>query len=189
MPRIDLSTKVEWKLKTYKPKLDLPPPILTRVASITVHWAYAEFLLAGMQYSVHFIDRKTGRDYSLEPRLKDVLDDISTLGRHRGLDFPFQEWETFTGTLTECDKDRNRLVHAIWFEDDDKRLCIQDIKGAWPKDANGIVRSKHHFPGSTHITEEWLDTRLQKIKDAMVKIRGEFAPRLETAAQAWRDKR
>lgn len=173
--------------RTYEQILNLPKPVLERIAEIAVYWAAAEYELAGMQYCVHLLDRKAGRDYSVEPRLKDVTEDVTKLGKHRQLEFPFDEWVEFTGTITECDKTRNTLLHAVWFYDENEKLCIQDIKGQWPKDTNGVVHSKKQVPGKIHITEAWLESKLATIKATLVQIR-KFSGQLEVAVRAWRDK-
>ena len=179
---IGAATLVTLAPRTFDASLDIPEPLLILIGKIAIHWAYAEFLLAGMNYGVLHLDRKAGRDYEVSPRLKEVTETINKIGKHRKLNFQFTEWETFCGTLTKCDGIRNQWLHAVWFRDEGK-LYIQDAKGQWPKHENGIQMSKKQMPGRILVDEKLLTANLIEIENALNKVKS-FEENLTAALAA-----
>jgi hypothetical protein len=98
----------------------------------------------------------------------------------RNLDFPFDTWTTFSGTLTDCDKIRNRYAHSVWYVHETDGLCIQDTKGEWPKSDPRHNAGKKAAPGRIPINEGTLETDLGSIKKALEQLR-EFIAKLDAA--------
>ena len=132
-------------MPTYPVRRKLPVAYSTEIGRIITRWAWLEWELKRVAYTILEIGPKEGRLSVREPRAHDYLTMIQDLMRVRNMsisDDLKRDLKPVKQTLIHHGDLRNALAHGIWIKRDDTPLPVLQVVG-------GDLFKKIQFPQST----------------------------------------
>ena len=133
-------------MKSYPVRKRLPTNYYTHIGRLISRWAYIEWRLRRITYSLLQLDQKRGRVAIRDPRVEDHITMIEDLIYLEGLDVQIRigQWKQ---PLKELEGWRDKLSHGIWVSRPETRApVLQNTKGVLPNEAHPHARKARINP-------------------------------------------